>query len=169
MMGHHPYTEPLQEVAKVLSPFRVQRTPALLLSHAAVIIGMSLPVSACATWFRPVVKDKGTVQTFCGIEGPESLHIVVAVHVEDAVEDATFLVEPVVNGDPAPQLAAPPLEHVNLPARTNTCVRVPLPSSSADIRKYNISVFGYSGRERVNGGKIGCSPTPVTNWDCKFQ
>jgi hypothetical protein len=113
---------------------------------------------------------KGTAQVFCGYDEADPTAIVVAVFVEDAVEDARFIVKPVSNAESAS--AFPPSERkppVNIPKKKATCIRVPLPPVPSDVRKFNVSVSGFSGKELITGGQIECEPRPVLNWDCKIQ
>lgn len=125
--------------------------------------GMS-PMSS--TWFRSVEPVRGSIETFCGIEGAESSGIVVAVYPDVEVQTATFVVQPVANDQKVTGETPAIRDGVYLERGTASCIRVPLPASRKTVFAYNVTVSGQAGSKHVNGGEIECQPKLIQNWDC---
>jgi hypothetical protein len=116
-----------------------------------------------------VVQDaKGTAQVACGIEPPNGSSIVVAVLARSAIEDARFVVTPVAPPGTDPStLKSSERAPVYIPADKPFCLRLPLPSVPASVRRFDISISGKSGTHAVTGGSLNCEPLPVTHWNCE--
>jgi len=132
------------------------------------MVAALIMVSGCATsnWFRPVSTERAPAKIFCGADGPQATSVVVAVYVDQPVEDATFTVLPILGSGEILDKGYRRRDGVNLPGKVASCVRVPLPNSLVDVRLYNVAVHGHSGSSELLGGEIACEPQPVNQLVC---
>ena len=133
---------------------------------AALVMG-----SGCATsnWFRPVSGANAPAKVFCGTDGPEATSVVVAVYVDQPVENATFTVLPILGSGETFNQGYRRRNGVKLPSKVASCVRVPLPTAMVDVRLYNVAVHGHSGSRELMGGEIACAPRPINPLVCDVR